>query len=88
MNAHDRLAKRKANLVKTFEKRRKALGISRRKLSEEAGLEQSYYQHFVADGFGFPTEPKLNAIESTLTRLEKVAEFSRKLTQNTELENE
>ncbi len=59
-------------LTDQYETRRQTVGVSKRKLSKTAGLEPSYYQHWTAGDFLFPTEPKLAALDDALTHLEEV----------------
>ena len=63
-------------LIEKFETRRKALGISKRSLAIQAGLEPSYYQHWVSGNFEFPTAPRRDALNRALDRLEKVKRFN------------
>ncbi len=53
-----------------------ALGTSKRGLAREAGLEPSYYGHWVNGAFQFPTQPMLAALDDALEHLEMVQSLS------------
>ena len=77
-----RAAKRqrmRKELVEKFEARRLALGISQRKLSQEADVGEDYYARWVSEKFQFPGSYQLIALEEALDRLEQVHRFHKKL---------
>lgn len=63
------------HMVASCEERRGKLGISLRGFSKEAGLEPSYYGHWVAGQFMFPSAQKLQMIQSAFERLERLEAF-------------
>lgn len=70
-------------MVASCEKRRRGLGISLRGFSKEAGLEPSYYGHWVAGQFMFPSAQKLQQIQMAFERLEQLEAFRISLSQGT-----
>ncbi|PCJ04175.1 MAG: hypothetical protein COB16_19455 [Rhodobacteraceae bacterium] len=65
-------------LTDHYEKRRKLVGVSKRKLALTAELEPSYYQHWLAGDFMFPTEPKLAALDDALDHLDEVKRLEKR----------
>lgn len=61
------------------EKRRVALGLSRRGFSIKAGLQEDYYPHWVSKKFLFPSAQKLAQIHEAFDLLERVKKFEEKL---------
>lgn len=71
----------RARMVASCENRRKKLDISLRGFSREAGLEPSYYGHWISGQFMFPSAQKLRKIHDALDRLEQLAAFRASLTE-------
>ena len=70
-------------MVASCEKCRQKLEISLRGFSKEAGLEPSYYGHWVAGQFMFPSAQKLRKIHAAFERLEQLEEFRASLAEGT-----
>ncbi|UWQ34600.1 helix-turn-helix transcriptional regulator [Leisingera sp. M527] len=66
-------------MTEACERRRNALGLSLRGLSVKAGLEPSYYGHWLAKQFKFPSVEKMEQIENALDRLEALKKFEERL---------
>lgn len=66
-------------MTEECERRRKALGLTARGFSVKAGLEASYYGHWVNKNFMFPSVPKMKQINDALDRLEALQELEERL---------
>ncbi|AZV77964.1 XRE family transcriptional regulator [Parasedimentitalea marina] len=72
MSEADKRERARRKLVGEYERRRLALGVSKRGLAREARLEPSYYGHWVNGDFQFPTQPMLAALDDALENLEMI----------------
>ncbi|WP_416539776.1 MULTISPECIES: hypothetical protein [unclassified Phaeobacter] len=78
-NPADRDDAIRQKMINECEARRRALQLSARGFSVKAGLEPSYYGHWIAKQFQFPSVKKMKQITDAFERLEAVQALERRL---------
>ena len=74
-----KVQRKRDQMIGPIEERRKALDVSFRRLSQEAGLHDGYYRQLISGAFQMPGADKLSALQAALDRLEKLDALNKEL---------